>query len=84
MNGFSTLYYKDISPLSVQAPQATILFPHCILPSGVVSSFIKLAERFPCRALQMFPLIGGLPRSDASVNQPYYHFSITGIRNGFS
>lgn len=69
---------------SIQAPHATLLFPHSILPSGVVSPFIKLADRFQCRALEIFPLIGSLPSSDASVNQRHYHFSITAVRNGFN
>lgn len=81
---FQHCIIKTYLLFSIQAPHATMLFPHCILPSGVVSPFIKLAERFQCRALQMFPLIGGLPSLDAPVNQPYYHFSITGIRKGFN
>lgn len=81
---FQHCIIKTYLLFSIQAPHATMLFPHCILPSGVVSPFIKLAERFQCRALQMFPLIGGLPSLDAPVNQLYYHLSITGMRNGFN
>lgn len=81
---FQHCIIKTYLLFSIQAPHATMLFPHCILPSGVVSPFIKLAERFQCRALQMFPLIGGLPSLDAPVNRPYYHLSITGMRNGFN
>lgn len=59
LNGFSTLYYEDISTLFHSRPTCTdtLLSPHTILPMALsLSPFITLTQSVERRALQMFSL----------------------------
>lgn len=62
LNGFSTLYYEDISPLFHSEPTCTDtpLSPHTILPTALsLSAFITLTQSVQHRALQMLSSAGG-------------------------